>query len=267
MTRGRAGALALLVAAVLMAGTAFAAVAIGLDRLALWQVVRACVADYKLTGAAFPCLEVDLSGGEAGGSVVLRAPLTNDTIVVPTRRIVGVEDPFLQSAEAPNYFAAAWRARSFLTGADGQKPEREAVALVVNSAFARTQDQLHIHVACLAPEARRTLAVDAPRMPLGEWEPIGAIIPHTAFWGTRVRGPDLAGIEPFRLAAAALADKVPNLRALTIMVTGARVAGDDEFLILASYVGAPHSWWPVAAEDLFEPKCSADSLDLRSAGF
>jgi CDP-diacylglycerol pyrophosphatase len=55
---------------VVAATTAFATTAIGLDRLALWQVVRACVADFKLTGAPLPCLEVDLSGGEERGHVV-----------------------------------------------------------------------------------------------------------------------------------------------------------------------------------------------------
>ena len=108
------------IAAAVTAVTAFATLATGLDRLALWQVVRACVADYKLTGAPFPCLEVDLSAGEERGDVVLRPPLLHDTILAPTRKIVGIEDPFLQSPEAPNYFDAAWRARSFLKGPDGQ---------------------------------------------------------------------------------------------------------------------------------------------------
>ena len=72
MTRGMKRVGILFIALCLTAATAFA---IGLDRLALWQVVRACVADFKLTGAPFPCLEVDLSGGEARGDVVLRSPL------------------------------------------------------------------------------------------------------------------------------------------------------------------------------------------------
>jgi CDP-diacylglycerol pyrophosphatase len=55
----------------LTVSTSFATFAIGLDRMALWQVVRACVADFKLTGTPFPCLEVDLSGGEERGNVVL----------------------------------------------------------------------------------------------------------------------------------------------------------------------------------------------------
>ena len=126
-----------MIAVGLSAATAFATHALGLDRGALWQVVRACVANSKLTGAPFPCLEVDLSGGEARGDVVLRSPLAHDMILSPTRRVVGIEDPFLQSPEAPNYFNAAWRARTLLKEADGRAPEREAVALIVNSAVVR----------------------------------------------------------------------------------------------------------------------------------
>ncbi len=55
------------VVVVLTASAAFAAYAMDLHRMALWQVVRACVADYKLTGAPFPCLEVNLAGGEGRG--------------------------------------------------------------------------------------------------------------------------------------------------------------------------------------------------------
>ena len=62
------------IVAALTVSAAFAAYAMELHRMALWQVVRACVADYKLTGAPFPCLEVNISGGEARGDVVLRAP-------------------------------------------------------------------------------------------------------------------------------------------------------------------------------------------------
>jgi hypothetical protein len=42
-----------------------------------------------------------------------------------------------------------------------------------------------------------------------------------------------------------------------IMVAGVRVEGEDEFLILASYAGAPGAWRPVRAEDLLGPNCPA----------
>ena len=257
MTRGMKTMWILSVVAGLAAPTAFATFAIGLDRMALWQVVRACVADFKLTGTPFPCLEVDLSGGDERSAVVLRSPVSDDTILAPTRRITGIEDPFLQSPGAPNYFDAAWRARTFLKGADGQAPERDAIALIVNSAVVRGQDQLHIHVGCLLPYARRALAAAAPKVPMGEWAPIGAVIPHSMFWGFRIRETDLPNVDPFRLAAEAVAGKTRGPGDLTIVVAGVRVESDDEFLILASYAKAPHAWWPVGSDDLLDSACPA----------
>lgn len=250
MTRGKQTAGILAAVTLLTVFAAFAAYAMELHRMALWQVVRACVADYQLTGTPFPCLKVNMSGGEQRGSVVLRPPFLDDTMLVPTRRIVGIEDPFLQSPEAPNYFDAAWRARAFLKAADGQAPERDATALFINSAVVRTQDQLHIHVGCLIPYARRTLAAVAPKVPMGEWAQIGPVVPHTMFWGYRIPGADLANVNPFRLAAEALAGKTDSPGDVTIVVVGVRVDNDDQFLILTSYAKAPHAWWPVGADNL-----------------
>ena len=246
-----------LVMAGVAAVTAFATTAIGLDRMALWQVVRACVADFKLTGAPLPCLEVDLSGGEERGHVVLRPPLLNDLIVAPTREIVGIEDPFLQLNGAPNYFNAAWRARSFLSGVDGRAPKRDEIAIVANSAVLRSQDQLHIHVGCLRPPARRVLAAAAPNVPIGKWVRIGAVVPHTMFWGMRITATDLSGIEPLRLAADAIAGKTIRRGDLTIAAAAVRVEGDDQFLILASYAEAMGARRPVSSSDLLDRNCPA----------
>jgi CDP-diacylglycerol pyrophosphatase len=250
VTRGRKTVWIVSVVVALTVSAAFAAYAMELHRMALWQVVRACVTDYKLTGAPFPCLEVNLSGGEARGDVVVRPPLTDDTILSPTRRIKGVEDPFLQSPEAPNYFDAAWRARAFLKDAAGRVPERDEIALFVNSAIVRTQDQLHIHVSCLLPDARRTLAAVAPKVPMGGWAEIGPVVPHTMFWAYRIAETELANVNPFRLAAEELGGKTKSPGDLTVVVVGARVDSNDEFLILASYAKAPHAWWPVGADNL-----------------
>lgn len=242
--------------AIACALAALAAWALGLERGALWQVVRACVADESLTGSPFPCLEVDLTGGEARGHVVLRQPFPLDTILAPTRKIIGVEDPFLYSGDAPNYFEAAWRARTFLAGPDGKPPERERVALAVNSAVARNQDQLHIHIGCLVPSARNALRTIVPRLRPGEWAQVGPVVPHSMFWGLRVSEPNLTGVQPFRLAADYLADKVRERTDIMIVVAGVRVSGNDEFLILATYAHAPHAWWVFGAEDLLDPGCS-----------
>jgi CDP-diacylglycerol pyrophosphatase len=255
----RASPVPYLVGALVVCGlTALATWEFTLERGALWQVVRACVADQRLTGSPFPCLEVDLTGGEEQGYVVLRQPFPRDTILAPTRKIIGVEDPFLYSPEAPNYFDAAWRARTFLHGADGKPPERDRIALAVNSRVARHQDQLHIHIGCLVPSARNAVRAIAPRLRVGEWAQVGAVVPHSMFWGLRIQG-DLAAAQPFRLAGDYLADKARNRADIMIVVAATRVAGDDEFLILASYAHAPHSWWVFGAEDLLDPSCSTAS--------
>lgn len=241
-------------AACVVALTAFATWAFALDRQALWAVVNVCVADQKLTGAPFPCLKVNLAGGEDRGYVVLYAPFVDATILAPTRKIVGVEDPFLQSGAAPNYFADAWKAWSDLNGERGESPDRR-FALVVNSAVIRSQDQLHIHMGCLAPSARSALDAAARRLAVGEWSQIGFLVPHQPFWAFWTGTADLSRLSPFRIAAEGFADRIHSLALLTIVVASARFDGADEFVILASYAGAPHAWWPVGAENLLLARC------------
>jgi hypothetical protein len=79
---------------------------------------------------------------------------------------------------------------------------------------------------------------------------IGPVVPHTMFWGYRIRETDLPNVNPFQLAAEALAGKTKDPGDLTVVVAGVRVESDDQFLILASYAKAPHAWWPVGDGNL-----------------
>jgi CDP-diacylglycerol pyrophosphatase len=80
---------------------------------------------------------------------------------------------------------------------------------------------------------------------MGEWARIGAVVPHTMFWGLRIRAKDLSNVEPFRLAAEAFAGQGEGPGDLTIAVAGVRVESYDEFVILTSSAKAPGAWWPV----------------------
>ena len=251
VTRGAKTVRILAVVAVLTVSAAFAAYAMELHRMVLWQVVRACVADYKLTRAPFPCLEVDLSGGEEGGTVVLRPPLSEDTILAPTRRIKGIEDPFLQSPEAPNYFDAAWRARTFLKGAGrsgaGARRHRAVRELrdCQNSGPAphpRGLPRSLTRAARSRPMRRRSRWANGRRS--GRSSPTrcsGPIASRERSLRTSIR----FGSPPRSSAARRMARATS-----TVVVVGARVEGDDQFLILASYAKAPHAWWPVGADNL-----------------
>jgi CDP-diacylglycerol pyrophosphatase len=224
------------------------------SRLALWRTVRVCVADFKLIRAPFPCLKVDLSTGEDRGYVVLRPPFgPRDTILAPTRKVIGVEDPWLQSPNAPNYFEDAWRALPLFHKPDSKPPPPDDFALGVNSASTRSQDQLHIHFGCLRPSAKRALSAVASTLPVGSGTRVDKVEPGILIWALRTGKPTLDGVDPFRLAAEGLAGHIKSRAQLMIFVTQIHTES-DEFIILASYVGQRYQ---PEVEDVLDLSCSA----------
>ena len=193
----------------------------GVSRGALWRVIQTCLINHALTGAAFPCLEVNVSDGNERGYAILRPPFAaSDLILAPTRRIVGVEDPSLQALDAPNYFEDAWNARKFLEGAAQKPVARDEIVLAVNSRQARTQDQLHIHIGCLTAPARQTVRAFAPELAESRWVPLGRPFRGLEFWGRLVAKEDLVGLNPFRLAAEAWPNQSRDRSQLTLAVAG-----------------------------------------------
>jgi CDP-diacylglycerol pyrophosphatase len=236
-----------------------------ISRGALWEVVRTCVANHALTGAAFPCLEVNVSRGDERGFVILRAPLgTPDLILAPTRKIVGVEDPSLQSLEAPNYFEDAWNARAFLSEGRRTPLARNDIALAVNSRLVRTQDQLHIHIGCLPRRVKKALETLAPELPEDRWVRIGGsmtvgnALHSPGLWGRRVDQESLAGVNPFRLAAEVGPDETESRSRSMVAVVGVRLADRrGGFVVLASYDDSSDPNEQFSAEDFLDPWCSS----------
>ena len=258
------GLVAILLAAVAFAFAAQAAVT-GASRGALWKVVQTCVANHALTGASFPCLDVNVSAGDERGYVILRPPLGKpDIILAPTRKIVGVEDPSLQTPEAPNYFEDAWNARAFLSEAHRKPLRRNDVALAVNSRLTRSQDQLHVHIGCLSQRAKRSLQALAPELPENEWVRIGkplklrAPMRDPGFWGRRVDRETLAGVNPFRLAAEGSPGLSANRSELMIVVAGIELPrGRGGFVLLAAQNDRSGPAGKFSAEDFLDNSCSS----------
>jgi CDP-diacylglycerol diphosphatase len=123
------------------------------NRNGLWVVVHdICLPAYQGIGVAFPCAEVNIANGLDRGFAVLQTPSSaTHVIVVPTTRISGIENPALLRENAPNYWEAAWDARRFVEEGAGRRLSRDKIGMAINSAASRSQDQLHIHVACIAP--------------------------------------------------------------------------------------------------------------------
>jgi CDP-diacylglycerol pyrophosphatase len=199
-----------------------------------------------------------LSEGEDRGYVILRPPVGKpDTILSPTKRIAGGEDPWLRTLAASNYFEDAWNARAFLSD-EHQKPlAHDDIALAVNSRFSRSQDQLHIHIGCISRQAKQTLRAIAPQLPENKWAPIKERMQGFEFWGRRVAQETLAGVNPFRLAAEGFPDETKSSGQSTIVVAGTQLAdGRNEFVLLVSRPDPFGLSRQFAAEDFLDPSCS-----------
>lgn len=156
------------------------------DPLAIWKIVHE-----KCVPKGAPCVEVS-----AHDAVLkdIRGP--SHFLLIPTERVVGIESPALLAPGAPNYFADAWKARTFVEKALGKELRRDQVGVGVNAPRYRSQDQLHLHVDCLAPGAAEAVRGVESK----------TFAPLEIF-GRRVRAlrlHDLDSENPFRLLANAL---------------------------------------------------------------
>lgn len=199
------------------------ALAASAKRGMLWHVVQLCTANKQITGAAFPCVDADLSKGVEAGYVVLHAPLASphDLVAVPTIALPGVESPFVRQSGAPNYFADAWSARRFVEENVARPLKRDEIGLALNSLPGRAQDQLHIHIDCVYQSVRKTLQANAGLFKSESWTKLPFDLAGDRYWGLRLNSPDLAGINVFRLVFDGLHVSEADSPRVTIALAGA----------------------------------------------
>ena len=247
MIRPLAIAIALLLAA--------AAPARAGERGLLWRVVQSCLVDHAITGGSFPCLRVETADGAERGYAVLRAPFERlHVIVTPTVRTIGIEDARLVAPGAANYFADAWAARRFVSDDLVQKPGRSDLALAINSRPGRSQDQLHIHVACVRSDVKRSLASLAATLQPGRFVSVRVLPKAPRYMAMPLAGPDLAGQNPFDLVADGL--KPADMSDVTIVLVG---TGDDQHpgFVLLTRSRLRNVWDDAHGEALLDGSCRA----------
>lgn len=212
------------------------------DPDALWRLVsQQCVVDEVQFADPAPCAAVDLAGGPERGYAVLKDAVgARQFLLIPTARIPGIESPELLAPDAPNYFADAWRARSFTEAAAGGAVPRDWMSLAINSALARSQTQLHIHIDCLRTDVHDALSRYGSDVGPG-WTTFPVPLAGHTYTALAVEGSELA-VNPFRLVADAIggekdADAIGGEKGMgsqTIVVVGtSRPDGSAGFLILA----------------------------------
>jgi CDP-diacylglycerol pyrophosphatase len=217
---------------IVAAGGATAAQA-NADPDALWTIVHdQCVPDQETSGDPAPCSLVDLDAGERHGYAALKDLVgATQFLVIPTDRISGIESPTLLEPGATNYFAAGWDASSFVDARAGVDIPRDWMSLAVNSAVARTQNQLHIHVDCVRADVRETLS-----RRIGDvgphWAPFPEPLSGHPYLAMAVEGETLDATNPVQL----LAGRGDDMGLETLVVVGTYLRdGQPGFILLAGH--------------------------------
>ncbi len=233
------------------------AVAAQADPNALWDIVHGqCVPNERQHGDPKPCAEVDLKSGIAIGYAVLKDIRgATQFLLIPTQQISGIESSALLAPRAANYFADAWQARRFVEKSLGHAMPRDTLSLAINSEFARSQNQLHIHIDCVRGDVRDALR--RQRSQIGRrWMPLPILLSGHRYRAMRVTGWSLIGHDPFKLLARGVPGAAADMGHHTLVVVGMRYAHRvPGFVVLADHADPAHGDY-AGGEELQDHDCA-----------
>jgi CDP-diacylglycerol pyrophosphatase len=210
------------------------------DPDALWKLVHdRCVPNQLQHATPAPCMAVELGAGVERGYVLLKDYIGhNQLLLLPTAKISGIESPAVLAPDATNYFAQAWLALPRLDALAHRSLPRDAVSLAINSMLGRSQNQLHIHIDCVAAPVRAALH-DADAAIGTAWAKLPVPLAGHPYIARRVAGETLDAINPFRLLADTVAGAVADMGHHTLVVVGATMAdGTPGFILLDDHADA-----------------------------
>jgi len=193
-----------------------------------------CAPNARLTGFATPCRQVVGDPGFA----VLRAPGERQHfILVPLRPLRGLESPALWQPGQPNWFGLAWRQRWYLSAWGQAAVADERIALALNAPSGRSQDQLHVHLACLRPELRRQLQRLAPGLD-EHWRVLPEALAGSRYQARRLSETQLLAADFFPALASQPPYPLPDLRLSLALVALPSRDASRQFLLLAGRAGS-----------------------------
>ncbi len=204
------------------------------DPNALWKIVNDdCVPSQQRTQQPGQCQLVDLSQHYA---VLKDMHGRSQFLLLPTDRVSGIESAALLASGAPNYWEDGWRAEQYVGQRVGEALPRDLVGMAINSARARSQEQLHIHIDCVQPSLQQALLAAAGQIGT-QWSAQPLELAGHPYYAVRVPGEDLS-IDPFHLLAQRLTDPATQMADQVLAVVGARFSdGTPGFYILDSPAG------------------------------
>lgn len=186
-------AMTLIVVAVLLIAPVLYYFALRSNSDALWRIVsEQCLRSQLEQQTPGACLKVDL----AERYVLFKdAKGPYHDLLMPTFPVAGLESPELGDSATPDFFLYAWSERGRLSEEANFPIRDQYLSLAVNSRYGRSQDHLHIHMACLRPEVYDLLAREASSISF-DWTVLSEKIQGRRYLARRLPGDALARENP-----------------------------------------------------------------------
>ncbi len=235
---------------------AFAHPARAEDPDTLWKLISTrCLPNFAKNLPPAPCAFVDLAGGPEHGYVVLkdRAGATQ-FLVMPSARIGGMEDPTILLPDATNYFAAAWAQRFRMALVAGREFSRDSVSLAINSMSGRSQNQLHIHIDCIAADVRAELRTHAAAIG-PEWTQFPVPLKGHRYLAMRLAGEDLP-VNPIRVVDTTIPGAAADIGHHSIVVVGEMLGDGQPGFFMLDTLADPAAGNFGSGEELQDHSCN-----------
>jgi CDP-diacylglycerol pyrophosphatase len=215
-------------------------------------VIDQCVPHFQARGNPAPCAAVDI----AGGTAVLKDRRGNTQfLLIPTTVVSGIEDKQVLAPAAPNYFEAAWTARHLVEQQAGKPIPRDDIGLSINSAYGRSQNQLHIHIDCVSPTVKQALRDNDGKIG-PRWAPLDADLAGHRYRAMKIDGDDLGPRNPFTLLAEGDPEAAADMARETLTVVGAVFPDGKPGFYLLSDRAAVATMDMASSESLLDHDCA-----------
>lgn len=215
---------------------------------ALWNTVTEKCVPSQQQGSPAPCLAVN---SHTHSALIKDRNGPHHDLLIPTDKISGIESAALQQHNVPAFFAAAWEARKHLSNEANKTLPDDILVLAVNSRYARTQEQLHIHISCLRPEAYQTLREQGNTLST-DWQPLGEELRGHRYLAKKLTSQDLTRDDPFKELHAYVQRQGDNIDNYGLALT---VTPDGEKLLLANR-GVRFGFNRGSTSELIDTQCS-----------
>lgn len=202
---------------------------------ALWGVVdNLCMTNYQQTRNPAPCQQVYMMQGKGEGISIIQNPRhPYHFILVPTVATAGIESSRLLANSTPDYFGYAWLMRYRLAAVYGRPVPDDMLGMAINSAYGRSQNQLHIHLTCLREDVRRQLLAERPYIK-DEWQPLPDKLLGHQYYSRSVLQPTAMGIYPVRSLARDFHLSSAELAEYGVAMVSTNFNGQPGFILLTT---------------------------------